>query len=162
MVCSRASTPSDDVGFSGSAFSVGSGDFVVSDRLEVDILGSGDLCDILDKDRSNSCERRDIRDRDLSSSSDLRDLLDTDRSISCDGRDIRDRDLSSSSDLRDVLDCDRCGPSDLLEFLEVDRLGSAEWSLFQGVVLRAGWNGDDEPLSGIENSGGGVSDMIER
>lgn len=114
------------VGFSGKSFSFDSDDLASSGVFEVDLLGSGELCDILDKDRCG-----------------LGDLCD-----------IRDRDCSNSCDLWDVLENNRCGPSDLGELLEVDRLGS-----FQPLL--AGTKVEDE-LSGIENSGGGVSVMIER
>jgi len=117
---------SDIVGSSGRSLSFGSSDLASPD-LEVDLFGSGELCEILDRDRCGPC-----------------DLCD-----------IRDRDRSNSCDLWDVLENDRCGPSDLPEFLEVDRLGS-----FQPLL--AGTKAEDEPLSGIENSGGGVSVMIER
>lgn len=106
-------------------------------------LGSGGL----------SCS--DLLEVDVLGSGEFCDTLDKDRCGPCDFCDIRDRDRSNSCDLWDVLEKDRCGPSDLPEFLEVDRLGS-----FQPLL--AGTKGEDEPLSGMENSGGGVSVMIER
>ena len=54
MVFSEAILSPAGVGSPGSFFSIGSGDTVASDLLDVDLLGSSDLWDILDRDLSTS------------------------------------------------------------------------------------------------------------
>lgn len=162
--CSRGLTSGDKGGS-------GSGVIAASDLLDIErrgscglTMGDSDSGDTAASDRL--CDRSDILDRERSSSSemdrcDLCDALDIDRSTSglCDLLDIG-RSVSTSVGLCDILDTERSSSCDLLEWCDVERLGSVGTP--HGDVLLAGTKGEEEPPSGIENSGGGVSDMTER
>ena len=70
---------------------------------------------------------------------------------------------AASSDRLDVLDSDLCASSDRRECRDVERSSRLLVLLLSHALpLRAGMNVVEDPLSGIENNGGGVSSCRSR
>ena len=91
--------------------------------------------------------------------------------LECD-LDARDADLVASSalgesdrfissDRLEVLDNDLCASSERLECRDVERSSRLSW-LSHALPLRAGMNVVEDPVSGMENKGGGVSSWRSR
>lgn len=90
-----------------------------------------------------------LGESDSFASSDRLDVLDSDRCASSERLEVRERDLCASSDRSECRDVERSSRLLLL------------WSP-QALPLLAGMNVVEDPISGMENRGGGVSSCRSR